>query len=192
MVVSSFRTLLLGAALLAAAPAAAQHHDEPAPRPSRTEHRDAPATRAPKGAPSLGLIAPPAPSVAPPGHGRSRAAGQTAHQKGHPAGEPHDAAPGEAAPDAAGGRRKVDVLKKTSSPADVAASINQRLAELAELRKTAPVGVPRRPSPKTETPATHAASAPAPKPVEPVPPAIRLRWRVPVTWPDELPPAGAS
>lgn len=174
-----FGGVLVGALALAGMPASAQHHEAPAARAPKAATQHEPADgHGPKGAPSLGLIAPAAPSVAPVGHGRTQAA---APPEG---GRPHD----DTASGPPGRRKKVDVGKE-SHPADVAASISQRLAELAELRRTAPVAPVRRQAPKRENPAPEgvAAAAPTPKPVEtPTVTPIKLRWRVPVSWPDEM------
>jgi len=191
-----------GAFALVAVPVLAQHHDEPAKRPSKAVHHDEPAAaghaepvkrpsktprgedasgHAAKGA-SLGLVAPAAPTVAPAGHGRAKASERTSGEKSHE--EP-------AAPASAGARRKVDVLKQTSSPGAVAASINQRLAELAELRRTAPVGLPRRQAAKREATLSEVVQVVAPAvkeapEAEPARPVVKLQWRVPVSWPDEM------
>ena len=157
------RSLLMAGALCVGAwPALAQHQD----------------AHAPAIAPVLGRIAPggtPAP-VRVPGHDTVVVHGSSP-----------EAAPvlGPVEPAAAvrGARRAREAAPTVS---DVAASINARLAQLAELRRTMP-NVLRRPSPKK------AAAVTSPEvPAEPPRPRVRLEWRVLVAWPDELRAGGTS
>ena len=197
----AFRLFVLAAVLaVVALPAAAQHHDAPAAHgakgapeagkaapKSKDAHapaaksaaaaHDAQPAHGAKSGVMLGQIAPVAPVIAPGDHApRPKRAAKPAEPATH-----GDEAPAE--PLATRGRRKAD-LAKGSSPADVAASINQRLAELAELRKTAPTALRRPAAPKPA--ATPEAALPVAKVIEPPRPVIKLRWRVPVTWPEDL------
>lgn len=189
-------------------------------------HGAAPKEHQPSIAPVLGQIAPAKPAAPERPAGAKPAVGDhaTAAKPGQPAAGEHAAA-GKPATPAAAHEMAHDVARdaapgkhgKPEEPAaaapqtakrgkasagpsvnDVAASINQRLAELAELRRTMPGALRRPVAPKKKDDEGVAgaggavASPVAVKPPETPRFRIELQWRVPVMWPDELLTTGMS
>lgn len=182
----------------AAAKASAGHTPEAPPRQESAR------------VPVLGQVMPAKPEVKPAGAKPTRTPEAVAVEKGHVAerdqpaekaraaergklaehghaeekGTAESPAPGR---DAAA-RRKAEPSR--SNPVDVAASINQRLAELAELRKTVPAAFTRTAPPVKREGAVKPPEAA--RPPETARPRVELQWRVPVTWPEDLGVTGHS